>query len=85
MGRRFGRFARVTGGRCPNGFLQDGPIKKDESIESLILRASGNCLVHRKVLKELRHFLLAHFYRVAFAVEENEAARPLRISVFSST
>ena len=57
-------------------------IKKQQRAESLILSGGGDILFDCEISKEFCDFFLAHFARVAFAMEENITANPIDVRLF---
>ena len=59
-------------------------IKKDESVECLILCRRGDLTAYREIGKKRLDLGQAHRFRMAFVVEENEALYPAEISLFGA-
>jgi hypothetical protein len=58
------------------------PIKKDQGIERLVLRAGGHLSTHRQVCQESAYLRPAHFLRMTQTVKANKTARPFDITFF---
>ena len=57
------------------------PVQEQQRRQSLVLRRGRHRLVHRQVSQESLDLGLAHRVRVALAVEQDEAANPVNISL----
>src|SRR5919106_6195714 len=59
-------------------------VKKKQCAESLVLSRCGDALFDREMSEKLGDFFFAHFVRMAFAVEKNEAANPIDVGLLGA-
>ena len=76
---------RLAGTNCvdrPDFLLQNLALEEKQRTEGLILGGGRDVAVNSQVGNESLDFGAAHFFRVAFVVEEDEALDPVQIGVF---
>ncbi len=81
-GEAFGAFGRGGEKDRVKFFLEDFAIEKEDGRESLVLGGGRDVLFDGEVGEEGLDFWGAHFERVAFVVEEYEAAHPVEVGLF---
>ena len=78
------RFLGAQGINVCQRFIEDVLVHKEDGAEGLILGRSSYILVNSQMGEELFDFGSAHFGRVAFLVEKDEAFAPLDINFFGA-
>jgi hypothetical protein len=63
-------------------FLQHPVVKKNQRVERLLLRASGNVLSNGQVRQIKLHLQSPHFPRMLFIVIKNESPNPAHVRLF---
>lgn len=65
-------------------FVEDFAVEEEDGGEGLVLGGGGNVAVVSEVKEEGLDFGGAHFEGVAFAVEEDVAAHPVKVGLFGA-
>ena len=64
--------------------VEDVAVEEEEGADDLVLSGGGGFAVYDKVGDELFDFGGAHFFGVAFVVEENVLAHPFDVGFFGA-
>ena len=77
-----GRRTRWTPGNELKFAVEDVLVKEEQRTEGLVLGGGGDVAVKVEMGEKGGDFFFAHLVGMAFAVEEDEAANPIEVSVF---
>lgn len=64
--------------------LEDLLVKKEQRRQRLVLGRGGDMVLHRQTRQEDADFPFAHLFRMAFCMEEDEAANPIDVGLLRS-
>ncbi len=64
--------------------LEDVAVEKEERAEGLILSGGGDGTIDGEMAQEGSDFAFTHHVRMAFAMEEDEAANPIEVSLLGA-